>query len=161
MDAELKTLLDKIDMGDWEKIPKLAESLKLRGDPQSELARNAGMLDPQEIADQLVKIRSVRGSNESFFTRATELAVLVMFGGLPITIDLNAAHLESAPTTPRWWPPSTKECLCAVEKALETKKLPADVARAMTLARRIKVDRLLAAFQPADPLTPVSPPESN
>lgn len=148
----------KIDQGDFEVIPKLAEWLKDHGDPRAELAGQATTLDAQEIAEELVKIRSMRPSNNSFFTLLAELAVLIVSGGFIFGVNPNTSHLESAPTTSRWWRPSTNKCLNDVEKTLKTKMVPADVARAMTQARRIKVDRLLAAFQPAEQATPVSPP---
>jgi hypothetical protein len=48
-----------------------------------------------------------------------------------------------------------------VEKALTTKVIPTDVARAMTNARRRKIEKLLAELQAADPVTLASLPESN
>lgn len=161
MDAELKTLLAKIDQGNCEEIPKLVEWLQSQRDPRAELVRNVTVLDPQEIADELVKIRSKRPSHNSFFSGIAELflvGISPLFGARG-TANLRADHLEAVPQTPRWWPPSAHKCLNDVEKALKTKVLPADVARAMTNARRIKVDRLLAAFQ--TPATPPSPPAPN
>jgi hypothetical protein len=110
-------------------------------------------LNSREIANELVKVRSVRPSNDYFLSILAELG-LWGFWHYPATFDF--PRLEYAPKTPRWWPPSDNECLNDVAKALERKVLPGDVARAMTNARRIKVDRLLAAFQSA--LTPPSPP---
>lgn len=161
MDSELKTFLQKIDQGDFENIPKLAEWLKNHGDSRAELARQTATLDPQEIANELVKIRSMRPSHDSFVSLLAELALMGAVGstGIPSGLDLSTSHLQSAPMTPRWWSPSEKKCLSDVEQALETKRLPKDVARAMTQARRVKVDRLLAAFQPPEQVIPVSPPE--
>ena len=159
MDTILKSFLQKIDQGDYEDIPKLADWLEAHDDPRAELARTASTLEPQEIAEELVKVRSMRPDHDSLVN------VLVMLGvaaatGAPdlIPVAFRASQFESAPTTPVWWPPSAKKCLNDVEKAIEIKKLPADIARAMTNARRIKVDRLLAAFQPREQPTPLSPP---
>jgi hypothetical protein len=161
MHPELKSLLQSIDQGDTEKISKLVDWLQSQRDPRVELARNAAVLDPQEIADELVKIRSMRPSNNSFLTLLAELAVLIASGGFIFSLNLNTSHLESAPTTPRLWRSSTRSCLKDVEKALATKVIPTDVARAMTKARRSKIEKLLAAFQPAEKPSPVSLPESN
>jgi hypothetical protein len=157
MDTELRVMLDSIDRGDWEKIAKLAEWLESQGDTRATVARQAATLDPQEIADELVKIRSMRGSNDSFFSLLAEIGLLGLFE-VPVPVNLSTGHVESAPTTPRWWRPSAKKCLRDVEKALKTKVVPTDVSRAMTIARRVKADRLLALFQPSDQATPVSPP---
>src|SRR5260370_14681811 len=127
MDPELKLFLQKIDQGDFEVIPKLAEWLKDHSDPRADLARQATTLDPQEIAQELVKIRSMRPSNNSFFTLLAELAVLIVSGGFIFGVNLNPSHLESAPTTSRWWRPSSNKCLNDVEKSLKTKMVPADV----------------------------------
>ena len=51
MDPELKALLQKIEQGDFEDIPKLAEWLKRQNDPRLERAWEASVLEPQEIAD--------------------------------------------------------------------------------------------------------------
>jgi hypothetical protein len=163
MDPELKSLLQNIEQGHYEGIPKLAEWLKSRGDPRAELARNVTLLDPQEIADELVKIRSMRPPHNSFFSGIAELFLVSIYPlfGVPGTANLRTDHLEAAPQTPRWWPPSAQKCLNDVEKALTTKVIPTDVARAMTNARRIKVDRLLAAFQPREQATPLSLPAPN
>jgi hypothetical protein len=128
MDPELKSLLQKVDQGDIEKIPMLADWLKTHGDSRAELAQQAATLNPHEIAEEMVKIRAMW-------------------------------QIEIRGRVRYWY--STQACLSEVEKAIETKKLPADVARAMTNARRIKVDRLLAAFQPNEQATPPSPPALN
>jgi len=160
MDPELKSLLQNIEQGHYEGIPKLAEWLKSRGDPRAELARSAPTLEAQEIADELVKIRSMRPSHDSFFSGIAELflvGISPLFGARG-TANLRTDHLEAAPKTLRWWPPSAQKCLNDVEKALTTKVIPTDVARAMTLARRHKVARLLVAFQSSEQPTPPSPP---
>jgi len=160
MDTILKSFLQKIDQGDYEDIPKLADWLEAHDDPRAELARTASTLEPQEIAEELVKIRSMRPSRNSFFSGIAELFLVSMYPlfGVPGTANLRTDHLEAAPQTPRWWPPSAQKCLNDVEKALTTRVIPTDVARAMTNARRIKVDRLLAAFQPGEQPTPPLPP---
>jgi hypothetical protein len=155
MDTILKSFLQKIDQGDFQVIPRLAEWLQTQGDPRAELARQATTLGPKEIANELVKVRSVRPSNDYFLSILAELG-LWGFWHYPTTFDF--PRLEYAPKTPRWWPPDAQKCNDDVEKALETKVLPADIARAMTNARRIKVDRLLAAFQSSEQPTPLSPP---
>jgi hypothetical protein len=129
VDPELKSLLQNIEYGDFEDIPKLAEWLKSQGDPRAELAQDATVLGPQEIAEELFKVRWLRRIRESSPNRAT-------------------SRLR----------PSTEECLQDVEKALQTRVLPTEIARAMTIARRVKADRLLALFQPSDQATVSRPP---
>jgi hypothetical protein len=160
MDHELQSLLRSIDQGDFEAIPKLAEWLEAQGDSRAELARQATSLDPQEIAEELIKIRSLRPSNEGLLSLLAEMAFIGVTGGLgmPTPINFGTSHVENAPTAPRWFPPSNKNCLNDVEKALQTKVLPADIARAIRNARRIKVDRLLAAFEMGETPTLPSPP---
>ncbi len=156
MDAELKSLLEKIGLGEFEQIPKLAAWLKTQNDPRAEGALEATVLEPKEIADELVKIRSMRRSNLPLFSFLAEIALLGLFS---VTRDrpLFTWHVESAPMTPRWWRPSAKKCLRDVEKALKTNVLPADIARAMRIARRDKADRLLALFQPSYQATALPP----
>jgi hypothetical protein len=159
MDPELKSLLQNLEHGDYEVIPKLADWLETHGDPRAELARQATTLHPQEIADELVKVRSMRPTHDSLVNVLVMLWVAAATGAPDlIPVAFRASQWETAPTTPVWWPPSAEKCLNDVEKTIETKKLPADIARAMTNARRIKVDRLLAAFQPGEQPTPLLPP---
>ena len=157
MDPELKSLLQHIEQGDNDDLPKLAEMLESRGDDRASLARQAMHLNPQEIADELVKIRSVRPAHDFLISVLAELGL----GGTALSVGLSTHHLESAPTTPRWWRPSEKRCLRDVEKALETKVLSVDISRAMSNARRLRIDRLLAAFNLQINTTPLSPPELN
>jgi hypothetical protein len=156
VDLELKALLRKIEQGDFEDIPKLAEWLKRQNDPRLERAWEASVLETQEIADELVKIRSMRRSNLPLFSFLAEIALLGLFS---VTRDrpLFTWHVESAPMTPRWWRPSAKKCLRDVEKALKTNVLPADIARAMRIARRDKADRLPELFQPSYQATALPP----
>jgi hypothetical protein len=116
VDPELKSLLQNIEYGDFEDIPKLAAWLKSQGDPRAELPQDASVLGAQEIAEELFKVRMLRRIE------------------------------ESSPNPPRSRVPSTEGCLRDVEKALRTRVVPTDVARAMILARRAKADRLLALF---------------
>ena len=163
MDPELKSLLQSIDQGDNERIPKLVDWLQSQRDPRAELARNAAVLDPQEIADELVKIRSMRRSRNSLFSAIAELVLVCIspLFGMIWTESLHTDHLEATPKTPRWWPPSPRKCLKDVEKALSANVIPTDVVRAMTYARRRKIEILLKAFQYTEQPTPVSLPGSN
>jgi len=158
MDPELQSLLRSIDQGNLEDIPKLEEWLKTHGDSRAELARQAATLDPQEIAEELVKIRSLRPSNDSMVNLLAQLASVLAIGAPDLlSPDFSISHVESSPMTPRWWPPSAMKCKDDVEEALATKRLPADIARAVRNARKLKIDRLLAAFQPATPPSPPAP----
>jgi hypothetical protein len=102
MDPELQSLLRSIDQGNLEDIPKLEEWLKTHGDSRAELARQAATLDPQEIAQELIIIRSLCPSNEGLLSLLAEIAFIGVTGGwgMPTPINLSTTHLEYAPTTP-------------------------------------------------------------
>lgn len=146
MGAELKSLLQRIEQGHFEDIPQLAEWLKIQGDPRADGAWEATVFEPHEIAEELVKVRSVRQSYFPFISFLAEIGLLGLFGVSASKPNLSPATVESAPTIPRWWRPSAKKCLVDVEKARQTNVVPTDVSRAMTIARRLKADRLLALF---------------
>jgi hypothetical protein len=132
MEPELAGMLSAIEAGDAVVIGMLADWLEERGDPRAPLAREATQVDVQAVANLLYMSRTeppVRG-----VLRGLVVPALV---GDPFTVMDFALSARDA----------RQECLNEVETALRTRKISADLARVLTIARRAKIDQLLQLFK--------------
>jgi hypothetical protein len=134
MQPELTGMLTAIEAGDTAVLGMLADWLEERGDPRALLARQAATIDVELVADTLYWMRGGITSKGEAINAIVDTLII----GVPLGADPSV---------------SRQDCRSDVRTAIERKRLPSDVARAITLARRTKVDRLFQQFKE----TPAAP----
>lgn len=128
MDSTLEGLLKAIDMGDADAIGILADWLEERGDPRCSEVRAATVPELTAIARTLMDMRHgdhLRHLDDPEFAWHIEV--------------------EMDPLLRTLW----GQCSSDVEQALATRKLSNELARAIRVTRRAKVDELLQLFKEA------------
>lgn len=144
MDVELKRLIARVEAGDCESLAVLADWLESHGDPRSAMAREVMRFDSNLIADMLYLIRSKPISDDwAMMALSPEIGLLAGIGSL-ITGLITGKEFRTGSS-------SKLECLSDVTQALALAIVSTDVARAITLTRRIKRDHLLAQFTESAP----------
>lgn len=129
MDATLEGLLKAIDMGDADAIGILADWLEERGDARCSEVRAATVPDLTAIARTLMDMRH----GEHLQHLADQLEI-----GWQISVEVD-------PLLHTLW----EQCRTDVEQALATRKLSNELARAIRVTRRAKIDELLQLFKEA------------
>lgn len=138
MEPALAGMLAAIEAGDAAVIGMLADWLEERGDPRAPLAREATQVDVEAVAHLL------------HMSRTEPLARGLLLG---VVVPTLAGDPYALMDFARGSPDARQECLREVETALRTRKISADVARVLTIARRARIDRLLQQFKE----TPTAP----
>jgi hypothetical protein len=124
---ELTWMLAAIEAGDTAVLGMLADWLEERGDPRAALARQASVLDVEPVADTLYWLRGGILSTGHAIGAIVDTLII----GVPLGAD-PAVSLD--------------DCRRDVRIAVERKRVPSDVARAIALARRAKIDQLFQQF---------------
>jgi uncharacterized protein (TIGR02996 family) len=132
LEPALAGMLAAIDAGDATVIGMLADWLEERGDPRAALARAATQIDVEAIATLLYMSR-----HEPAARGVLRGLIVPVLAGDPFAVMDFALGSDSA----------REECRLEVETALRTRKISAEQARVITIARRAKVDQLLQQFQ--------------
>jgi hypothetical protein len=128
MQSELFGMLAAIDAGDSTVLGMLADWLEERGDPRAALAREATQIDVELVADTLYRLRGGIVSKGEAVSAVVDMILI----GVPT---------GSGPFVSR------ADCLSEVRAAIAQRKLTSEVARAISLTRRAKIDRLLEQFR--------------
>lgn len=128
MDPTLIGLLSAIDMGDVDAIGMLADWLEERGDARSIPVRQATLPQPRAIALTLMQLR-----------HGDELGPLMGY----VEPEWDWLWEEIEPSLQPLW----ENCVAEVEQALVARKLSNEVARAIRMTRRAKIDELLTLFK--------------
>jgi hypothetical protein len=138
--TDLEGLLDKVASGDYEALTPLANLLEARGDPRAVDARSVMKPDPELIASVLRTYPLPKETPSPGTTLLTFLSFTLtsMVVGIPLSISFPSPIQRAY---------SSDEALRKVTEALANRMITSEIAQAMTLARRIKCDRLLEQFK--------------
>jgi uncharacterized protein (TIGR02996 family) len=128
LEPALAGMLAAIDAGDTAVLGMLADWLEERGDPRAALARAATQIDVELVAATLYRLRG------GIVTRGDAVGAVVdmILIGVPTGADPFVSRAD---------------CVNDVRTAIEQKRLTAEVARAISLTRRAKIDQLLQQFK--------------
>lgn len=133
MDPTLAGLLAAIDMGDADAIGMLADWLEERGDSRSIPVRQTTLPDPIAITRTLLELRHA----EALIAEGYHSSEIPEVFNLPPEQGVNDGLVKHL-----WeW------CYAEVEQALATRKLTNELAQAIRLTRRAKIDQLLKQFK--------------
>jgi hypothetical protein len=149
VDTHIENLLGAVDAGDWDALGPLADFLEEAGHPAAPLARSVMELEPRLIAEALCTIRAPGGYEPKPSNMAMSFAGIAgLFGlGIGIVVPLVAQAATDLAKSAVSGRRDIDAAQVEVEEALQTRKLSADVASAITLSRLIKRDRLLSELR--------------